>query len=102
MKHLIALKWKDAHGSATSAFNEHEIPHAPLEITTYGLLLREDATGVSVANELCADGTYRGHTFVPKELIIEVLDLGEPKAKRLRPRRLKREAPKDPPPVDLG
>lgn len=83
-KHLVALKWHDAHGSATSAFNEHEIPHAPIEITTYGLLLRDDQEGVSVANEVCNDGTYRGHSFVPRALIVDMIDLGEPKAKRKR------------------
>lgn len=83
-KHLVALKWNDAHGSATESYSENDIPHEPLLMTTYGLLLRDDDVGVSVANEECGDGTYRGYTFVPRPLVVELLDLGEPKPKRLR------------------
>lgn len=69
---LVALTWKDAHGTATEAYSLHELPHAPILITTYGLLLREDESGISIACEECADGTYRGVTFVPQTLIASV------------------------------
>ncbi len=72
---LVALRWKDAHGTATSAYSLHEIPHEAIEIVTYGLLLRSDDKGVTVASEECKDGTYRGCTFVPKELILELRNL---------------------------
>lgn len=88
LKPLVAVRWLDAHGSATSAYAEHEIPHAAIEITTYGLLLREDTAGVSVANEWCADGTYRGVTFVPKAMVLEVkpvIPLRKPKQKKATP-----------------
>lgn len=81
---LVALVWKDAHATATSAYSAHEIPHAPIIITTYGLLLRQDEAGVSVASEICADGTYRGVTFVPTEIVQEVRHLLKPKARRQR------------------
>jgi hypothetical protein len=83
---LVALRWKDAHGTATAAYSLHEIPHEAIEITSYGLLLRQDDIGVSVASEECKDGTYRGVTFVPKELILEVrnlLPIKRPRKKKL-------------------
>lgn len=70
MKDLVAVKWLDAHGSSTTAYAEHEIPHAAIEITTYGLLLREDDAGVTVAGEWCKDNTYRGVTFIPKGMMV--------------------------------
>lgn len=85
-KPLVAVRWLDAHGSTLSSYAEHEIPHAGIEMTTYGLLLREDSVGITVASESCADGTYRGCTFVPKGMIIEVkpvLKVRKPKVKRV-------------------
>jgi hypothetical protein len=68
---LVALRWRDAHGTATSSYEPHELPHAALEIVTYGLLLRDDETGVSIACEDCGGNVYRGVTFVPRELVVE-------------------------------
>lgn len=68
---LVALRWRDAHGTATAQYEPHELPHAALEIVTYGLLLRDDAIGVSVACEDCGGNVYRGVTFVPRELVVE-------------------------------
>jgi hypothetical protein len=82
-KPLFACTWQDAHGSSTSsAYSEHEIPHAAILITSYGLLLRQDDSGVSIASESCADGTYRGVTFIPRVLIVELRPLEKPKRVR--------------------
>ncbi len=88
-KPLVKVTWLDAHGSATTAYAEHEIPHAGILITTYGLLLREDAVGVTIANEFCADGTYRGCTFVPAGMLV-----GKPEP--VIPQRKKKKAPTPP------
>ena len=70
---LVSVEWSDAHSvSGTTAMSLHEIPHAAIAVTTYGLLLRQDEIGVTVANEVCADGTYRGITFVPASLLLRV------------------------------
>lgn len=66
---IVAISWDDAHGNATACYSQHEIPHAPVKVTTIGWLLREDAAGVSVANEYCSDGDYRGVTFIPIGMI---------------------------------
>lgn len=62
----------DAHGTATTTYEVHELPHKALEITTYGLLLRDDGDGVSIAAEDCGGGCYRGVTFVPRTLVLEI------------------------------
>lgn len=82
MKDLVAVKWLDAHGSSTTAYAEHEIPHAAIEITTYGLLLREDDAGVTVAGEWCKDNTYRGVTFIPKGMMVEIHRIAGTRVKR--------------------
>ena len=69
---LVSLKWMDAHGTATNTYEVHELPHKALEITTYGLLLRDDEGGVSIASEDCGGGCYRGVTFVPRSLVVEI------------------------------
>lgn len=87
MKELVAVKWLDAHGSSTTAYAEHEIPHAAIEITTYGLLLREDEAGVTVASEWCKDNTYRGVTFIPKGMMV-----GDPTKLTTAPKRKRKKA----------
>jgi hypothetical protein len=69
---LIALRWKDAHATAaTTAYELHELPHKASEIITYGLLLRDDDEGISIASEDAGAGMYRSVTFVPRSLVIE-------------------------------
>lgn len=84
-KQLVKVIWKDAHSSSVNAYAEHEIPHSALVIETIGWLLKEDAEGVSVANEYCADATYRGYTFVPAGLLVKVEPLIQQKKKRVKP-----------------
>ena len=81
---LVAVRWLDPHGSATTTYAKHELPHAPCEITTYGLLLRHDDHGLSIACEQVGDDAFRGHTFILPALILEVIDLGIPKRKIIR------------------
>lgn len=81
---FVCVSWDDAHGNAGTAFSLHEIPHASVQIDTYGFLLREDEKGVSVVNEVCHDGTYRGYTYVPRALIIAVEHVAGPAKPRGR------------------
>lgn len=74
-KKLVKVTWLDAQASATNAYAEYEIPHAPIEINTLGWLLRQDEHGVSIANEWCTDATYRGLTFIPHGMIKAVEDI---------------------------
>jgi hypothetical protein len=73
---LVSLRWLDAHATAgTTAYELHELPHRAAEITSYGLLLRDDADGVSIASEDAGAGMYRGITFVPRQLILHLKHL---------------------------
>jgi len=76
---LVSVRWLDAHGTATTTYELHELPHRAIEITTYGLLLRDDADGISIACEDCGDGCYRGVTFVPRVLVREVKPVKRPR-----------------------
>lgn len=69
---IVAVDWKDAHGSATATYAVHEIPHAAVLITTIGFLLRQDAEGVSIAGEYTGQDEFRGVTFVPAEMIVAI------------------------------
>ena len=70
---LVSVRWKDAHATAgTTAYELHELPHKASEILSYGLLLRDDADGISIASEDAGAGMFRGITFVPRALVVEV------------------------------
>jgi len=96
-KQLVAVVWKDAHGGSSEIFNENEIPHEPTMVTTYGLLLRQDDTGVSIANEVIESGQYRGHTFVPSPLVVEIRIISQsnraPRKKRAQKNVVQTSAP---------
>lgn len=73
---LVAVQWEDAHGAGNTQYELSEIPHAPVVPTTYGLLLREDEAGITLANEHYDDmsqtTTFRGITFIPRKMILNV------------------------------
>lgn len=71
-KALIAVVWEDARSSSTDAYSEGDLPHEPILITTVGWEMRSDEAGISLVNEHCGDGDYRGHTFVPRSLVRSV------------------------------
>ena len=81
---IVAVRWNDAHCTGpTTTYELHELPHKSLEITTYGLLLRDDAAGVCVASEHAGVESYRGITFVPRELVIEIKHVKPVRRKRV-------------------
>ncbi len=87
-KRLVKAVWMDAHCASTNAYALHEIPHDSLDIITIGWLLKQDDIGVSIANEYCADATYRGYTFIPAGMLKSIEDLVKPKKPR-KPKQLK-------------
>jgi hypothetical protein len=93
-KPLVKIIWNDAHGSAGMSYQEHEIPHQTIQIETVGWLLREDAIGVSVANEHCGDGAWRGVTFVPAGMLV-----GRPLLVAPATATRRRRTPRTPPPA---
>lgn len=70
---LVKVTWADAHGSAANvAYDIDEIPHAAIEVESYGILLKQDMVGVSIASERCDETTYRGYSFIPAGMLISV------------------------------
>lgn len=68
-RRVVCVTWTDAHGNAFAVYEPHEIPHSPAIVNTYGVLLKEDEAGVSVANEIFEAGGFRGVTFIPRGMI---------------------------------
>jgi len=73
-KPIVIVRWNDAQSSATHVFKEGEDMnyHKPMVMETLGWLLNDDEQGVSVMNEAFSEEglNYRGHTFVPRSLIL--------------------------------
>jgi hypothetical protein len=80
---LVRVVWNDAHGSSANVtYDIDEIPHLPVECISYGLLLKYDSIGVSIASEKCDDSTYRGYSFVPAGMLVRVEPVKKPRKKR--------------------
>lgn len=78
---LVAVVWNDAHASSAELIDQASIveSHKPKEVITLGWLMREDEAGVSVCAEYVAELGYRGHTFVPRSLVKQIIILKKPK-----------------------
>lgn len=94
---LVGVRWRDAHADATRQMGPEEIALARSYVfTSYGILVRDDRDEggpktkdplIAVAHEQGEDGIFRGITFVPLEMMVEVIDLGSPSPKRKRSRK---------------
>lgn len=83
---LVKVVWNDAHGSAANVvYDIDEIPHGPIECTSYGLLLKQDEQGVSIASEQVGVDTYRGYSFMPAGMLVSI----QPVKKARKPRKPK-------------
>lgn len=93
---LVKVIWEDAHGSAANVVYElEEIPHEPVEVISYGLLLKHDSVGVSIASEQCDKTCYRGYSFIPAGMLVRVeLIKKKRKSKTKPPTPINDEGPK--------
>ncbi len=86
---LVCLVWDDAHMSLDE-WTPTEIDsdfHKPQRVKTFGLLVRSDDAGVTLAMEEGAtDGKFRHTMFVPRAMVVELTDLGVPKNRSARKR----------------
>jgi hypothetical protein len=82
---FVAVRWADAHGAATTEYAEHELPHRPAHYTTYGFLMRQDDAGLTIVTEHSDEHTYRGVSFVPAAMVVEIiaLKLGQARTKKV-------------------
>lgn len=89
-KHEVT--WEDAHSpGATVVFSVDDVVglddvHTPLQVVTIGWVLRDDEKGITLANEYCGDGDYRGLTFVLRKNIISVHPLSTSRPKKKAPK----------------
>jgi|SRR5690606_13619880 len=86
---VVAVAWKDAHHSTDEVLAE-DTEHRPSIYISAGVLLRSDAEGVTLSLDLNETGTWRGRTFIPREMVIEEWEVG-----RLRPKRRRQKPAKD-------
>lgn len=76
----VAVVWKDAHARNQAVeYTEDEAKiqlHRGESVITLGLLLKEDEEGVSLYNEETGPDSIRGHSFIPRAMIVEIIRLG--------------------------
>lgn len=103
---LICCLWADAHMSMDE-YTQSEVDidfHKPEMVFTFGLLIQDNEHGLTLAMEEGKDdGKFRHLMFIPRGMIVEVIDLGPPKKKTVRgPRRTVRDGGvPDTPPADV-
>ena len=67
---LVAVVWVDAHASTQAELSTDEISQIePTVYTSYGKLVRCDATLVAVAADERDDGRFRGITYIPRGMV---------------------------------
>lgn len=92
--HLICCLWADAHMSMDE-WTPNEVErdfHKPEMVYAFGLLVQDNDIGITLAMEEGQnDGKFRHLTFIPRKMIVEVIDLGVPKKKVKQVKRKERE-----------
>jgi hypothetical protein len=87
---LAAVVWDDAKATAVVEYDLNEVRtqfHKAARYTTYGLLVIQDDKGITLASEEGDDQNLRGLTFIPRQMVVEVVLLGKPRAKKPRPKK---------------
>ncbi len=80
---LVACTWKDAHGDVKAEMGPEDIAAATsYKFTSFGILVRDDRGRaiddpvVGIAHEHGEDGRFRGVTWIPTGMVLEILDRG--------------------------
>jgi len=72
---LVAVDWLDAHATVQQEQTIEEIAAVELiTYTSYGKLVRCDDTVVAVAADERDDCRYRGVTFIPRGMVVRIVD----------------------------
>jgi hypothetical protein len=93
---LAAVVWDDAKATAVVEYDLNEVRtqfHKAARYTTYGLLVIQDDKGITLASEEGDDQNLRGLTFIPRQMVAEVVLLGKPRARKARRKREAEAAP---------
>jgi hypothetical protein len=87
---LVAVLWDDVRVDQADMFTRDEILRARgVPFTTFGILVRDDHEMVSVASEVCENGSFRGITHILRPLVKHVTPLGTWPPKKRRERKKK-------------
>lgn len=89
-KQVVGVIWNDAHYNTDEA-DTSDITHRPWQYLTVGILVRSDATGVTVSGDIGEDGKWRGRNFIPRAMIVAEYPIGGA-APRISSRRRSRPA----------
>ena len=86
-KHPFALVlWNDAHSPASGdSYTVTSIAevHGSLPVLTAGWVLRDDASGISLAAEwYVEEPNFRGLTYIPRAMVVEVQRLAMPRQRK--------------------
>lgn len=90
---FVLVDWRDAWADAGGSVDarDADVLHKPTVMRTAGWLVRDTEAGVSLFNERCLDAgeehTYRGRTFIPREMIQQITPVLL--AKQRKPRAVK-------------
>jgi hypothetical protein len=87
---LVAVVWDDAKATAVVEYDLNEVRtqfHRPARYTTYGLLLVDDEQGVTLASEEGDDHNLRGLSFIPRQMIVEVVVLARRRSRKAVPKK---------------
>jgi hypothetical protein len=82
--HLMAVTWEDAHNDQNE-FKPDEVKrnfHKAIVTTNYGLCIQNDDDGITLTSEEDEHGDLRHVFFIPRKMIVEVVDFGVPKRPR--------------------
>ena len=69
------IVWLDAHARNQAVeYEESEVAplHRPEECTIIGLVIRDDAAGLSIYNEETGPSSIRGLSFIPRNMLKSV------------------------------
>lgn len=83
---LVLAVWDDAQSSGIAPVSPADVPHRASVMQTVGWVLRDDAEGISIANERCMDEGeeyYRGNTFILRVLIRSITPLNVSRRKKV-------------------
>ncbi len=72
---FVFVFWNDAWGNSVDDVHPDDVDasHKPKPMVSAGWLLRDNDVGMSIFSEKSVeDGFYRGRTFIPRAMIVEV------------------------------
>lgn len=92
-KPFVLVIWGDAFKQSDEETEEDSADQAPVLCYTVGWLVRDNEKGLAVYSEFSPEHSkpWRDRTFVPKGMLIEVIELPKPTR---RPKK-KMESPRD-------